>query len=198
MRAHWADPVWRAKQQARLRGSIHFDRRTAEEVFLSHVAEDKHGCLVWTGYCTPSTGYGTFTAADRRIHAAHRFALERRLRRKIRSGYQALHNCPRRNLRCVRHLYEGTPTQNQLDRVGDGTDCRGVKHPMVKLKPRQVLSILRAERRPGMYNDLAKRFGVTRFTINMIRSRLNWQHQAEEWERQGKIPPYRPQPRRKR
>jgi hypothetical protein len=49
--------------------------------------------------------------------SAHRLILQRKLGRPIKPGYLALHTCDEKSCVEETHLYEGTPSDNQKDRV---------------------------------------------------------------------------------
>jgi hypothetical protein len=86
------------------------------------IQPDEYGCKNWPTVC--SGAYGQVSITDRKAgmmgsrRKVHRLALERKLGRPIRHGFQANHNCD--NPRCVStepgHIYEGTQERNMQDR----------------------------------------------------------------------------------
>ena len=74
------------------------------------------------------------------------------------------------------YLSVGTYRQNGLDRVRDGTDCRGRKHHNVKLAEVQVRWIKQRLKDGMTSKSLAKFFNVARQTIGDIKSGRNWGH----------------------
>jgi hypothetical protein len=88
------------------------------------------------------------------------------------SGLQALHSCRNRHCYWAEHLYWGTPQRNQIDRLRDGTDNRGIKHGMHKLTEADVLTI--RQRSNESRASLAKEFGVSHRNIRRILNRETW------------------------
>lgn len=84
------------------------------------------------------------------------------------------HKC--RNRHCVNpeHLEVGTHADNEADKIRDGTDARGEKHPSVKLTEAKVLEI-RARAKENQ-RQLAIEFGVSFNTINDIIHHRKWKH----------------------
>jgi hypothetical protein len=85
---------------------------------LDAIEPDEHtGCHNWPKGL--SNGYGRVFVARARSRRAHRLALERKLGRPIKPGYQALHGCD--NRRCVStapgHVFEDTHARNMQDRA---------------------------------------------------------------------------------
>lgn len=75
------------------------------------------------------------------------------------------------------NLYWATPTQNQLDRFRDGTDCSGAKNTKAKLTNDDVLNIRRLYTpRKVTRVFLANKYGVDRSTIDKILMRKYWKH----------------------
>lgn len=89
----------------------------------------------WPEECVPwpfghgESGYGG-VRVDGRSRAAHAVTLEL-LMGLLPPGLHALHTC-RLNRSCVNpaHLYAGTPSQNALDKLKDGTMSRGAAHAL--------------------------------------------------------------------
>jgi hypothetical protein len=73
----------------------------------------------------------------------------------------------------LENLVWGTPTENQRDRMEHGTDTRGEDHALAKLTESDVIEIRRSN---AMQKELAKKYGVTRKTISLVRSRRTWNH----------------------
>ena len=81
------------------------------------------------------------------------------------------HKC--HNPQCVNpdHLYAGTRSDNQMDRVKDGTSNRGERHGNSKLTEEQVLEI---RKYPKGYILTARKYGVCPELIRRIRNRDLW------------------------
>lgn len=158
-----------------------------QERFWSHV--DKSGdCWVWTAGRSPF-GYGQFSR-DHHPVAAHRASWEF-ANGPIPDGLFVLHHCD--NPPCVRpdHLYLGTQKDNIRDaiernRKAYGERCytelrpRGETHGMRKLTEAQVREIRKrhqsGSRGSNSSTALAREFGVTRITIQMIARGQTWSH----------------------
>lgn len=94
---------------------------TNEERFWSKVNKTE-ACWLWIGGIFEN-GYGIFHL-NRKPYGAHRYAWQ--IYYNVHPGkLYVLHKC--RNKNCVRreHLYLGTPRQNSLDKIRDGTNFNG-------------------------------------------------------------------------
>jgi len=82
------------------------------------------------------------------------------------------HNCSKA---CFNpdHLKPGTAAENCADKIRDGTDARGEKHPSAKLTAEQVLAIRNSEK---SQKELAEEYEVARETISQIINRRKWKH----------------------
>lgn len=107
------------------------DTQTLEERFWAKVDKTSNpdGCWLWTG-ALQTDGYGSF-AVPAGFHSekkstvlAHRFAYTL-LYGPIPTGHGVLHKPPCDIKRCIRHLYTGTPLQNNQDAITMGTVLLG-------------------------------------------------------------------------
>lgn len=152
------------------------------------------GCWIWTASKTKA-GYGQIqirALSHMPIHA-HRMAWELR-NGPIPKGMHVLHRCD--NPSCVNpdHLFLGTQSDNNRDRlekgrtasgdqngarthpeknpfvVNGGSGLSGEKHPMARLSLDQVLEIrILAKNAPrGTQRKLARRYGVSETQISRI------------------------------
>jgi hypothetical protein len=128
-------------------------------------------CWLWIAVKN-NYGYGRFTMGGKKF-LAHRLSLEMALGRELSSGLLACHSC--RNRDCVNpaHLREGTPSENNADRIRDGTDDRGSKSKTSKLTEDQVLAI-KADTRSQVV--IANEYGVHQTTIGQIKLGRAWGH----------------------
>ena len=132
----------------------------------------KTGCIEWTGGRTTS-GYGMIRD-NHRILTTHRVMYSVSVG-PIPIGLCVLHRCDNRICCNPKHLFLGTNSDNILDRIAKGrsADAKGEKNPAAKLTDREVKIIRRS---PLSGPLLAKRFKVSRCTINAIKRREQWAH----------------------
>lgn len=150
-------------------------RRFTEKVDKGH---DESGCWIWTGART-SSGYGSFSIDGKR-QSAHRVAWEVQ-NGPIPDGMCVLHGCDVK--RCVNpsHLHLGTNAQNgkeaQERGLLQGKSIRGESHHRAKLTEAMVHEVRRLHAEGvGGCRTLARRFGVTKHTVQSIVLRETWKH----------------------
>jgi hypothetical protein len=138
------------------------------ERFERFITKKDDGCWVWHGALRG--GYGAFSM-EGKLKQSHRVAYELYNKRPITEGYCIRHKC--RNTSCVNpdHIEEGTLAQNQADRIRDGTDCRGEKHPNCKLTAEQVRAIRASTDKVCV---LADKYNVNNSSISNIRTGRKW------------------------
>lgn len=143
--------------------------------FWSRVEKDPLGCWTWRGE-RYQRGYGQFWS-NGKLRRAHRVAYEL-LVGPIPEGLWVLHHCD--NPPCIRpdHLWLGTRQDNMTDMAMKRRGSGGVpwpRHP-AKLDPDRVRAIRSAT--GETQRELAARYGVSRSTIQLVRSGKRWEHVA--------------------
>jgi hypothetical protein len=134
--------------------------------------EPNSGCWLWDGNLSDDRdGYCRIKLRGR-TYRAHRLAYER-YRGMIPAGMAVCHHCDVRSCVNPDHLFLGKPVDNIADMVRKGREARGSNRGAAKLLPEQVLAIRAAL---GTNTALARQFGVTRRTIQVIRLRETWKH----------------------
>lgn len=134
-------------------------------------------CWEWTGG-KHTQGYGQLKIKNI-TNKAHRVSFEMYHNRRINEGMCICHICD--NPSCVKpdHLFEGTHTDNMIDRNNKGRANipTGEKHHKCKLTEKQVLEI-RDEYAKGetTLKKLGDEHGVDFSTISLIIRRENWKH----------------------
>jgi DNA-binding transcriptional regulator YiaG len=103
--------------------------------------------------------------------------------------HEAAHNNGLRHMNDASNVRWVTRRENEADKVRHGTVAKGIRHGRAtkpectargernnhaRLTPSDVLTI-RATSQIGDA-EMAKQYGVTRATVNMIRSRKTWRH----------------------
>lgn len=150
--------------------------RQSVDRFEAKFIVDERGCWIWmASLCRRSGGYGGFYL-DGAKHTAHRAAWIL-YRGAIPEGMHVLHRCD--VPRCVNpdHLFIGTNANNvaDMDRKGRRVNApmRGEKNGRSKLTANAVLEILRGT---GTQQEMAKKFGVSRALVGMVRRGDVWRH----------------------
>ena len=128
-------------------------------------------CIIWP-YTKNPAGHGQIYW-DGRLQTAHRIALSLHTG-KAPKDKQACHG-PCHNPACINplHLYWGTPKQNSNDRLRDGTSCRGLDHPAVKLTEVQVFEIF-SDPRP--HKEIASDHEITKSYVSTLKRSKTWGH----------------------
>jgi hypothetical protein len=148
-------------------------QRGAAPAFIEvAVASATDDCIVWP-YDLTDAGYGRLRI-DGRVKMAHRVVLERTAgpapepRMEAAHAPGICHNPP-----CInpRHLRWATRTENEGDRLPDGTHNRGERHGMAKLNRDQVRAI-RADSRH--LAAIARAYDMNAQTIADIKSHKLW------------------------
>lgn len=130
-------------------------------------------CIPWP-FARTKFGYGKIMF-EGNFRNAHSVICEMVLGPPPNKAVVAAHFCGNGHLGCVhpRHVRWATISENMMDRVGHGTAPRGERHANAKLNIEAVLYIRNAY--PGEnYADLARKFSVSRGTIQDVVERKTW------------------------
>jgi hypothetical protein len=150
-------------------------RGEARRWFEKHINDETDECIIWP-FNRTTQGYGQLWENGKH-HTVSVLMCERRHGPKPGPEYQARHG-PCQNRACVnyRHLSWGTPQDNQLDKIRDGSNGIGTKHPNVKLIEKEVIEIHELRSRGLSYGYIAKKYDVARSTIRAIIDGTTWKH----------------------
>lgn len=134
------------------------------------------GCMPWTGG-TDKRGYGKIGSTDGKTLIAPRVAWEL-ANGPIKDGLFVCHKCDNPICVNVDHLFLGTQKENMADALSKDRMAYGErKKKSAKLTDNKVMEIRRLHRN-NEYNqyELAKIFGVSVPTINLIVNEKTWKH----------------------
>ena len=123
-------------------------------------------CWNYTGYFPPGTdGYGRAKIMGRQ-KASHVMSCEIKERRSIKKGEHTIHKCG--NTKCIspHHLFFGSPRENSLTSVRNGSKVTKLDED--KVRKIRDLSISKSE--------LALAFNVSEDTIRSVREGRTWTH----------------------
>jgi hypothetical protein len=141
--------------------------------------KNDRGCWLWNGALN-SSGYGHAKHKGRTAEV-HRLALTLATR-DTPVGHEAAHGeCHTRHCCNPAHLAWKTPTENQRDRLRDGTHSRGERSAHAKLTTEQVQyirSVYTPYSREYGPAALARKYGVTPTCISVAARGVKWQHLA--------------------
>lgn len=125
-------------------------------------------CWLWTGPLDQK-GYGQVRFRDRR-YRAHRLAYEV-AHGPVPDGLGVLHSCDTPRCCNPAHLRAGTQADNGADASERGRVARGARISRSKLTEETVREI---RRRPASTRAMAKKFGVSRRTIQHVLTGEVW------------------------
>lgn len=149
----------------------------SEQLVAWAIGSEIDYCILWPSW-HGSSQYAMLKRGNKRW-PAHRYVCTE-AHGVAPAGMHACHACG--NRRCInpRHLYWGTPTENQADRLLHGTDGRGAKNPFAKFTDDQIREIRAVpyikHQKSGVTVSLAKKFGVTPGAISSVRAGKTWRH----------------------
>jgi hypothetical protein len=136
------------------------------------------GCWLWVG-SIGTEGYGQFHIRGRLngwLDRAHRVSYRARV--GPIKGMCVLHRCD--NPPCINpdHLFLGSRTDNNADKIAKGREARlaGVRNGRAKLSEHQASEALRRQSEGESLTRIGEDFGVTRGAIAHIVTGKNWKH----------------------
>lgn len=142
-------------------------------MFMDKVSpEPNSGCWLWAG-SSNADGYGHFgVGGSGKVRKAHRVSYEHH-HGEIPPGMLVCHKCD--NPACVNpeHLFLGTPRENSEDRDHKGRQALGIENGKAVLNDALVKYIRET---PLSERVIANQLGVSRGTVNAVRSRRTWNH----------------------
>ncbi len=149
--------------------------RGSVPIYLQEVAMQYEGdeCLIWP-FCRNAKGYAVMNSSGSAL--VNRLICEAVHGKPPQPKMEAAHSCGKGHEACVTkgHLLWKTPKENQADRRIHGTHQQGERHPVAKLKDREVVEIL-SLRKQGMGPvEIAKLFGVSSPNITAICKNRSW------------------------
>lgn len=112
-------------------------------------------------------------AAEGKPYLAHRVALLLD-GRPPREGQLVRHLCGTPACQNPRHLLAGTHGENMQDRTEAGNDPAGERNGRARLSWQDVAAIRASPRTRGMQTRLAREYGVSVATINLILHGKTW------------------------
>lgn len=148
-----------------------------ENVVLTYEGDE---CLIWPYNRCGNKGkgkrYGQISRGGK-PYLVHRLACEEANGPPPTPKHQAAHSCGNGFGGCVtkKHLSWKTSKENHADRRLHGTDNRGERHSMAKLSEMQAREILALKTKESA-RGLAKRFNISRRTVNQIHAGKIWSH----------------------
>ena len=139
----------------------------------THQADD---CLKWP-FHIGTDGYGRIHDPDRggRLTTAARYMLTQSEGEPPTEGHQCAHACGQGRNGCVNpsHLYWATRSENEADKIGHQTTCRGENNGSSKLTRHDVIEI-RELAKTQTKSSIATKFGVSRSQISGIVAGKQW------------------------
>lgn len=148
---------------------LYAPRASMFERFAEKHRLSENGCWEWTA-TKDAAGYGHFGIASSVSANAHRVSYELHVG-PIPEGIMVCHRCD--NPSCVnpQHLFLGTGQDNMMDRQSKGRTARGERNGKSVITAEIARYIRRSSRSE---RAIASELGVSRGTVNAVRSRRTW------------------------
>lgn len=132
--------------------------------FSKKYAAADNGCWIWFA-AKDRDGYGCIQVSGRK-ERAHRIAWEM-VHGPVPAGMLVCHRCDTPSCVNPAHLFLGTITDNNWDKVRKGRGAVGEMHGRAKLN-RDAVSEIRRLSATELHQSLATRFGVSKSLIGQI------------------------------
>ena len=132
--------------------------------FEERTTEQENGCRTWN-LSQSTSGYGICTYKNKRWYT-HRLSFKMH-NGELLPGMHICHSCD--NKLCVnpKHLFQGTPKDNEKDKISKKRNVRGLASHYSKLTLQQIRMIL-ALKGSGPAGHVGKLFGVSQQTISRV------------------------------
>jgi hypothetical protein len=133
-------------------------------------------CWPWTG-ARYTAGYGRIRRGSVQ-RAAHREAFEIAYGNPVPRELMVCHLCDNPPCCNPAHLFVGSATDNNRDRMNKGRngDTRGERHPAAKVSASDVLEMRRMRASGALFKEIGARFGVTTQAACFAVNRKSWGH----------------------
>lgn len=129
-------------------------------------------CRVWSGFDSRNCAMAHFSAFNR---SAAAFSWEINNRQSFPEGLIARHRCKTKLCVVPEHIEPGTMQENHsVDRIRDATDFNGEANPAARLTADEANQIFEQGLDGAGAEDRARRFGISRSTVNHIDSGHAW------------------------
>jgi len=139
---------------------------------LAEIETDE--CVIWP-YMKNHKGYG-YVRCNGPLRRVHVLACEMRHGQRP-ARHVAAHKplvCHDRACMNYRHLRWATHTENEFDKVLDGTTARGERHSQARLTNKDVTEIRLAVAAGATKRSLSRRFGVSDVQVGRIARGERW------------------------
>lgn len=140
--------------------------------FLDKVSPEPNcGCWLWTA-ASDEAGYGHFGIARSTSAKAHRISYKLFVG-EIPDGLIVCHKCDIPSCVNPDHLFLGTGKDNAFDRDAKGRNAFGERNGKAKITAEIAVDIANSD---ISERAIARHFGISRGTVNAIRSGRTWSH----------------------
>jgi predicted Zn-ribbon and HTH transcriptional regulator len=151
---------------------------SSRDVFDKLLLQETEDCVGWP-LSVIRDGYGRLRVGKKTVQT-HRLAYAKRIG-PISDGEVVCHKCDNPTCMNYRHLFLGTPNDNNQDRMAKKRHVFGENHPLAKLTEDQVLEIRSKyvrdlKNRAQRQLFLAREYGVDQGVISAIIRRKTWKH----------------------
>lgn len=131
-------------------------------------------CHNWLAY-KDKDGYGSIKNGTK-FQRVHRVIWELK-NGKIPDRLVICHKCDNPSCLNIKHLFIGTPKENNDDKVTKNRQAKGSRNGQAKLNERDVTAIRKMYKKGFVtLKQVAEKFGVTYAMVHLIVTNKNWNH----------------------